>query len=452
MVDSIKYANEHNNDFLEDLKDFLRIPSVSTDPQYTENMQQCAKWLKNHIKRMGIENSNIIETDGHPIVYAEGNIDASKPTVLVYGHYDVQPADPVSEWDSAPFEPTIRENNIYARGACDDKGQVFAVLKALESILNTGSELKYNIKLLFEGEEEVGSSNIIQAIKKQPDKFSADAVLICDSSMFSEKSPAICVSVRGIVYTELILDCFAHDLHSGVYGGAVENPIHILSNLISGFHDENHRITVKGFYDDVAELDKKEEKEIKAIPFNDSEFLNEIGITESKTEKGFSIYEAKTIRPTLDVNGIWGGYSGEGAKTVIPSRVGAKISCRLVANQNPKKIFQLLKNHIEDNLPKSVKKSFKLIATAEAVVLDYEQPIFQSFAKALEDTFQNKTYYVRGDGSLPIVAEFKNSISPNVIVTGFGLNSDSIHSPNEKFGLNRFAKGIETLIRFFLSD
>ena len=298
MVDSIKYANEHNNDFLEDLKDFLRIPSVSTDPAYSENMHSCAEWLKNHINKIGIENTNIIRTTGHPIVFAEYIVDPTKPTVLVYGHYDVQPADPVSEWDTAPFEPTIRENNIYARGACDDKGQVFAVLKALESIVNTGSEMKYNIKLLLEGEEEVGSSNIIQAIKKQPDKFSADAVLICDSSMFSEKSPAICVSVRGIVYTELILDCFAHDLHSGVYGGAVENPVHMLSTLISGFHDENNRITVKGFYDDVAELDKKEEKEIKAIPFNDSEFLKEIGITESKTEKGFSIYEAKTIRPT----------------------------------------------------------------------------------------------------------------------------------------------------------
>lgn len=449
MVESIKYSNEHKNEFIEDLKDFLRIPSVSTDPAYLDSVYSCAKWLQNHIKKIGIENTNIIKTAGHPIVFGEYVIDENKPTVLVYGHYDVQPPDPISEWVSDAFKPTIRENNIYARGACDDKGQVFAVLKSLESIFNTGGELKYNIKLMFEGEEEVGSVNIIDIIKKQPDKFSADAILICDAAMFDENSPAICISARGIVYTELILDNFTHDLHSGVYGGAVENPVHTLSNLISGFHDENNRITVKGFYDDVAELNKKDKDEIKAIPFNDSEFLNEIGISESKTEKGFSIYEARTIRPTLDVNGIWGGYSGEGAKTVIPSKVGAKISCRLVANQDPVKIFHLLKNHIEEKLPKSINKSFKVISTAEAAVIDYEQPIFQSFAKALEDTFQAKTYFIRGDGSLPIVAEFKNTISPNVIITGFGLNSDSIHSPNEKFGLDRFEKGIQTLIRFF---
>ncbi len=449
MKQPLEYVEAHFEAFVGGLKDLLRIPSVSTDPAYADQVSHCAQWLVDHLTDIGVQHVELVETKGHPLVYAEHLQDERAPTLLAYAHYDVQPPDPIDLWKSNPFEPTIRDNKIFARGACDDKGQLFLVIKAIEAFLKTSGGLPCNLKLLFEGEEESGSESIARFVEENPEKLQADFALVCDTAMVAPGIPAITISLRGIVYTELSLRASDRDLHSGVFGGAVENPLHVLSDLIAGLHDQQHRITIPGFYDDVLELSESERVLLQELPFDEKAWLGKVGVAGTKTEEGYSTLEAATARPTLDVHGIWGGYAGDGAKTIIPARAGAKISCRLVRNQDPDQIFESLKTYFDQRIPKALQHEFRQISIGSPILIDRENPAIKAAMDALEETFQAKPYFTRQGGSIPIVAMFKDILKIDSILMGFGLGEDAIHAPNESFGLDRFRKGIESVVRFF---
>ncbi len=441
------YIEQHKDRFLNELLDLLRIPSVSADSKYKEDVARCAEAVKEHLLRAGCDTAEVCPTAGHPIVYGEKITDPSLPTVLVYGHYDVQPADPLELWTSGPFEPEIRDGKIYARGACDDKGQMFMHIKALEVMARTNS-LACNIKVMIEGEEEVGSSNLEQFLKDNKDRLKADVVLVSDTSMISMEHPSIETGLRGLAYMEVEVTGPNRDLHSGVYGGGVLNPINELCRMIASLHDENRHITVAGFYDKVAELSEAERRAINEAPFSQEDFNKDLGITQEAGEKGYSTLERTGIRPTLDVNGIWGGYTGEGAKTVLPSKAFAKISMRLVPNQVSTEISDLFAKHFTNIAAPGVQVKVTAHHGGEPVVTPTDSKAYQAAARAIETTFGKEPIPTRGGGSIPIIALFESILGLKTVLLGFGLDNDNIHSPNEKYDVFNYFKGIETIPYF----
>jgi acetylornithine deacetylase/succinyl-diaminopimelate desuccinylase-like protein len=443
-----KEFQEANKDrFLQELLDLLRIPSVSTKSEHNGDMQACAKAVATSLTDAGAQIATIYETEGHPIVYGEIIVDPSFPTVLVYGHYDVQPADPLELWHSGPFDPTIIDGKIFARGACDDKGQFYMHVKALEMMTKTNS-MCTNIKFVIEGEEEIGSPNLATFVKANKDLLKADVILISDTAMISMDNPSIDIGVRGLSYIEIEVTGPNRDLHSGVYGGAVANPITILSKMIAACHDENNHITIPGFYDDVIESTDAERAKMAEAPFDLNEFKQDLGIANVWGEKGYSTNERTGIRPTLEVNGIWGGYTGEGAKTVLPSKAFAKISCRLVPNQSSTVITEKVLNYFKSIAPDNVTVSAFEHHGGEPYITPIDSHEYQSAAKAIATTFGKDPIPVRGGGSIPICSLFEQELGLKIVFLGFGLDSDNLHSPNEKYDIVNFYKGIETIPYF----
>ena len=448
------YLDLNKERFLNELIDLLKIPSISADSKHKNDMIKTAEAVKHRLIEAGADLVEISPTTGYPVVYGEKIIDASKPTILVYGHYDVQPADPINLWDSPPFEPIIKktdihpEGAIFARGACDDKGQMYMHLKAFEIMMKTNT-LPCNVKFMIEGEEEVGSPNLGPWIIANKNRLIGDVILISDTSIIANDTPSIDTGLRGLSYMEVEVVGPNRDLHSGVYGGAVANPINILCKMIASCHDENNHITIPGFYDDVDELSDLERSEMAEAPFNLEDFKKDLIIEKEHGEKGYSTIERTGIRPTLDVNGIWGGYIGEGAKTVLPSKAFAKISMRLVPNQGSQKISELFQKYFESIAPASVKVKVKAHHGGEPVFVGTESIGYQSASLAMQETYGKKPLPTRGGGSIPIVALFKKELGLDSILFGFGLDSDGLHSPNEHYGLFNYYKGIETIPLFY---
>ena len=441
------YQTENKDRFLNELLDLLRIPSVSARTEHKDDMVTCAEAVKARLLEAGADKVEIYPTEGHPLVYGEKIIDPTKPTVLVYGHYDVQPADPLELWNSGPFYPLIKDGKIYARGSCDDKGQFYMHVKALETMVKTNT-LTTNIKFCIEGEEEVGSPNLGKFVKTHKELLKADVILISDTAMISLDTPSIDIGVRGLSYIEVEVTGPNRDLHSGVYGGAVANPITILAKMIASLHDENNHITIPGFYDDVAISTEEERKLMAMAPFDAKEYADDLGVKELWGEKGFSTNERTGIRPTLELNGIWGGYTGEGAKTVLPSKAFAKISARLVPNQGSDKITEILINHLQKIAPPYVTVKATLHHGGEPYMTPIDSKGYKAAAKAMETTFGKTPIPVRGGGSIPICALFEKELGLKIVFMGFGLDSDNLHSPNEKFNIENFYKGIETIPHF----
>lgn len=442
------YIEENKDRFLEELLALLRIPSVSADPKFSDDVFEAAEFIKQKMIEAGADEVEICSTEGYPIVYGEKIIDPNLPTVLVYGHYDVQPADPYELWDSPPFEPVVKNGNIYARGACDDKGQMYMHLKAFE-YMNKTNNLACNIKFMIEGEEEVGSDNLGPFLVANKEKLAADIVLVSDTSMISLETPSITTGLRGLSYVEVEVTGPNRDLHSGVYGGAVANPINILSKMIASLHDENNRITIPGFYDAVDELSNEERTAMAEAPFDINQYQNDLEIKSIHGESTYSTNERTSIRPTLDVNGMWGGYIGEGAKTVLPSKAYAKISMRLVPNQQSDKITELFQQHFESIAPESVTVKVTPHHGGEPVVTPVDSNAYKAASQAIVKAFGKEPIPQRSGGSIPIVALFESVLGLKTVLMGFGLDSDAIHSPNEKYGLENYYKGIETIPYFF---
>ncbi len=447
-MSAINYIKDNKQKFLDELFDLLRIPSVSADPAYKNDVLKTAEFVKESLIKAGADNAEICETAGYPIVYADKIIDASLPTVLVYGHYDVQPADPLELWDSPAFEPVLKDNKIYARGACDDKGQMYMHVKAFESMMQTDS-LSCNVKFMIEGEEEVGSENLEIFVKENKSKLEADIILISDTSMISLDTPSITVGLRGLSYLEVEVTGPNRDLHSGVYGGAVANPINVLSQMIASLQDDKNRITVPGFYDKVAELTEAERKALNDAPFNLDDYKKDLDINDIRGEEGYTTLERTGIRPTLDVNGIWGGYIGEGAKTVLPSKAYAKISMRLVPNQVSDEITELFTNHFKSIAPDSVKVKVTPHHGGEPAVTPTDSLAYAAASDAFVEAWGKEPIPTRDGGSIPIVSLFKDALGLDTVLMGFGLDSDAIHSPNEHYGVTNFMKGIETITLFY---
>lgn len=441
------YQTENKERFLSELLELLRIPSISARSEHKNDMTACAEAVKERLLQAGADKAEIFQTAGYPVVYAEKITDPAKPTVLVYGHYDVQPADPLNLWHSGPFDPLIKDGKIFARGACDDKGQFYMHVKAFETMVKTGT-LSTNIKFIIEGEEEVGSPNLGAFIKEQSELLKADVILISDTAMLSLQNPSIDVGVRGLSYIEVEVTGPSRDLHSGVYGGAVANPITILAQMIATLHDKNNHITIPGFYDDVLESSEMERIEMAKAPYDEDDYKKDLGVKELWGEKGYTTNERTGIRPTLEVNGIWGGYQGEGAKTVLPSKAFAKISCRLVPNQTSAKMTEMLLGHIQGIAPSCVTvKAFEHHG-GDPYLTPVDSIEYRAASKAVEATFGKPPIPVRGGGSIPITALFESVLGLKTVFLGFGLDSDNLHSPNEKFDLANFYKGIETIPYF----
>jgi acetylornithine deacetylase/succinyl-diaminopimelate desuccinylase-like protein len=444
------YLTQHQNRFLEELVDWLRIPSVSADPKFSGDVLRAADFLKARLEEAGATHVEICPTAGYPIVYGEYFAGPDRPTVLVYGHYDVQPADPYELWTSPPFEPVIKDEKIYARGACDDKGQVYMHVKALEMMLRDGGAgVPCNLKFMIEGEEEVGSNNLAIFVRENKEKLAADVILISDTGILANDVPSIEVGLRGLSYHEVEVTGPNRDLHSGLYGGAVMNPINALCDMISSLHDENRHITIPGFYDNVAELSAAERAEMAQAPFSEEEFKQSIGLPAAVGEATFTTPERTSIRPTLDVNGIWGGYTGEGAKTVIASKAYAKISMRLVPHQTSDEITALFQKHFTSIAPAGIMVKVTPHHGGEPVITPTDSAAYRAAVRALTTTFGKKPVPTRGGGSIPIVAMFKSELGLDSVLLGFGLDSDAIHSPNEHFGVFNFLKGIETIPEFY---
>src|SRR5450631_4090807 len=441
------YQDKHKERFLEELLGLLRIPSVSADSNHQTDMLACAEAVKQRLLEAGAGKVEIYPTEGHPVVYAEKMVDPSKPTILVYGHYDVQPADPLELWNTPPFEPTIKNGMIFARGSADDKGQFFMHVKALE-IMNQSGTLACNIKFIIEGEEEIGSPNLGEFVSTHKELLKADVILISDTSMISLETPSIEIGVRGLAYIQVEVTGPNRDLHSGVYGGAVANPITILARMIASCHDENNHIMIPGFYDDVLESSAEDRKKMAAAPFNEKEYMEDLGVQSLWGEKGYSTNERTGIRPTLELNGIWGGFQGEGSKTVLPSKASAKISARLVPNQTSEKITAKLLDYFKKIAPESVHVHAFELHGGEPYMTPIDSLAYKAAEKAIEASFGKKPVPVRGGGSIPICALFEKELGIKIVFMGFGLDSDNLHSPNEKFDLANFYKGIETIPYF----
>ena len=441
------YQEQHKDRFLNELLDLLRIPSVSARTEHKDDMAKCAQVVQQRMLEAGADKAEIYATEGHPIVYGEKIIDPTKPTVLVYGHYDVQPPDPIELWHSGPFEPIIKDGKIFARGACDDKGQFYMHVKALETMVKTNT-LPVNVKFLIEGEEEIGSKHLGDFLAAQKELLKADVILISDTSMLSMENPSIDVGVRGLTYIEVEVTGPNRDLHSGVYGGAVANPITILAQMIATLHDENNHVTIPGFYDDVVESTAAERAEMAKAPYSENDYKADLGVTELWGEKGYTTNERTGIRPTLEVNGMWGGYTGEGAKTVLPSKAFAKISCRLVPKQTTAKTEKLLIDHLVKIAPKNIEFKASVHHGGDPYMTPVDSIEYKAAAKAIEASFGKAPIPVRGGGSIPITALFESVLGLKTVFMGFGLDSDNLHSPNEKYDLFNYYKGIETIPYF----
>ena len=444
----LSYIDDNKQRFLDELFDLLRLPSVSADSKFSGDVRKTAEMVKSRLLEAGCDTAELIETPGHPVVYGEKIIDPNLPTVVVYGHYDVQPADPYELWDSPPFEPVIKDDKIYARGACDDKGQAYMHVKALETMVETGS-LPCNVKFMIEGEEEVGSSNLETFVKENKEKLAGDVILISDTGIISNDTPSITVGLRGLSYMEVEVTGPKRDLHSGVYGGAVANPINVLCKMIDSMVDENGHIAIPGFYDKVEELSLAEREEMAKAPFDLEAYKSELGIDEVKGEKGFTTNERTGIRPALDVNGIWGGYIGEGAKTVLPSKAYAKISMRLVPNQVSDEISDLFTDYFKSIAPDYVQVKVTAHHGGQPSVVKTDSLAYGAASKAFVEAWGKTPIPTRDGGSIPIVALFKEVLKVDVVLLGFGLDSDAIHSPNEHYGVFNYFKGIETISMFY---
>jgi acetylornithine deacetylase/succinyl-diaminopimelate desuccinylase-like protein len=448
MSQSWKTYQEKNKDrFLNEMLDLLRIPSISAKTEHKEDMQKCAEAVKNSLLAAGCDKAEVMTTDGHPLVFGEKIIDPSKPTVLVYGHYDVQPPEPLELWTNPPFEPTIVDGKIFARGSADDKGQFYMHVKAMETLVKTNT-MTTNIKFLIEGEEEVGSPSLGKFVAAHKDLLKTDVILISDSSLLSMENPSLDIGMRGLSYIQLEVTGANRDLHSGTYGGAVANPITILAKMIASCHDKKNHITIPGFYDDVLVSTKEERKLLRKAPYNEQEYMDELGVKELWGEKGYTTYERTGVRPTIEVNGIWGGYTGEGAKTVLPSKAYAKISARLVPNQSSHKITEILLNYFKSIAPPSVTVKAELHHGGEPYVTPIDSKGYLAAAKALKTTFKKKPIPVRGGGSIPICSILEKELGVKIIFMGFGLDTDNLHSPNEKYNIENYYKGIETIPYF----
>ena len=454
MSDIKSYIENNKDRFINELIELLKIPSVSADPAFNQDVLNTSEAVKESLEKAGCDHVEICETPGYPIVYGEKIIDPNLPTVLVYGHYDVQPADPLHLWDSPAFEPVIKktelhpEGAIFARGACDDKGQMYMHVKALEYMTSTGN-LPCNVKFMIEGEEEVGSESLGWFVKRNQEKLANDVILISDTGMISNTQPSITTGLRGLSYVEVEVTGPNRDLHSGLYGGAVANPINVLTKMIASLHDENNHITIPGFYDKVEELTRAERNEMAKAPFSLEAYKEALDIDDVYGEKGYTTNERNSIRPTLDVNGIWGGYTGEGAKTVIASKAYAKISMRLVPNQDWEEITELFAKHFESIAPASVKVKVTPHHGGQGYVTPINSIGYQAASKAYQDTFGVTPIPQRSGGSIPIVSLFEDELKSKTILMGFGLDSDAIHSPNEHFGIFNYLKGIETIPLFY---
>lgn len=449
MEDLLSFVDANRDRYLSELKEFLAIPSVSSQSDHNGDIQVCAQWIADHMKTIGMQNIRIMPTGGHPVVYSEWLGAKGAPTVLFYGHYDVQPVDPVNLWTSPPFELTLRDGNLYGRGTADDKGQVFIHFKGLEAIMKHRGALPVNIKMLIEGEEEIGSENLESFVKKNKDLLKADLVLISDSSMFETGVPSICYALRGLHYLEVEVNGPNRDLHSGSFGGSVHNPIQALAEMIASLHDKNGKITIPGFYDDVRPLSKAERDAFKKLPFSEKKYAKDLGVKELYGEKGYSSLERVWARPTLECNGIWGGYIGEGAKTVLPSKAFAKISCRLVPDQTSKQIATLVEKHLKKIAPKSITVTVRNLHGGEAAITPIDSPGVKAAVSALEKGFGKKPLYQREGGSIPIVVQFKQLLGLDTVLLGFGAPDENAHAPDEHINTGHFFGGIRTSVHFF---
>ncbi|MBE2256876.1 MAG: dipeptidase [Ignavibacteria bacterium] len=452
MEKIIQYIESNKDRYLKELEDFLRIPSISTNPENAGDVKKCAKFVSDKLKDAGLENVKIYETEGHPVVYGDwlkaGN---DKMTILIYGHYDVQPVDPVNLWTNPPFEPVIKNNKIYARGATDDKGQVYLHIKSIEALLKNENKLPVNVKFVIEGEEEIGSEHLTPFLEKYKDMLKCDYVVVSDTAMYGEGKPAITYGLRGLSYNEILITGPNRDLHSGSFGGTVENPLNALCNIISKLKDEKGKILIPGFYDDVKQLSDKEREEFKKLPYDEKVYKSDLDVEELFGEEGYINEERRTARPTLDVNGIWGGFQGEGAKTVLPSKAGAKVSMRLVPNQNPDKIDSLFKEYVLKLAPKSVKVEVKHLHNAKPAITPIDSPAMSCAVKALEKAYGKEVLFTREGGSIPIVNTFQEILNAPTVLIGFGLHTENAHSPDEHFDLTNYYKGIES-ITYFLEE
>jgi acetylornithine deacetylase/succinyl-diaminopimelate desuccinylase-like protein len=449
MKNVLELADRRMTDFVGDLITCLEIPSISTKPDYAPRVQECADWIVAHLKEMGIDGVRAERTQGHPIITGEHIVDPSKPTVLVYGHYDVQPPEPLELWTSPPFEPQIRDGRLYARGAVDDKGQLFMILKAIQAYTESGTALPVNLKFAIEGEEECGSESLTPFLKAHAGSLAADTVLVCDTAMIDAATPSITCSLRGMAYLHVDLRGAEQDLHSGVFGGAVSNVLHVLADVITSLHDPDNRVAVDGFYDDVDEPSAALRRQVAGNPFDMEKWRASSGHSVPRVEPGYTIPEASWLRPCLDVNGVWGGYQGDGAKTVIPGEAGFKVSARLVARQNPEDIYRKIRAHIGRVVPDGIDARVRALGLGSPVYVPTDSPAIRAAASALEETFGRAPVMGRSGGSIPAVAMFKDVLGVESAMIGFGLTSDNIHAPNEHFGLDRFENGVKTIIRFF---
>ena len=449
-----QYIDDNRERFLEELKALIRIPSISTASEHRDDTRRCAANVQEMLVRAGMDRAELYPTAGHPIVYAEKILDATLPTVLIYGHYDVQPADPLDEWDTPPFEPTIKktahhpEGAIFARGATDDKGQMFIHVKAVEAMIRT-ENLPCNVKFMIEGEEEIGSPNLVPFISEHKDMLAADVILVSDTSLLSKDAPSITVGLRGLTYLDVKVRSARADMHSGLFGGAVANPINVLCEMIASLKDENKHITIPGFYDDVEFPGERDRQLMRDAPFDEQEYMDSPGVFGLEGEAGYTTYERTGILPTLDVNGIWGGFTGEGSKTVIPAVANAKISMRLVSKQDYRKITQLFTDHFKSIAPATVKVEVHPHHGGQPYVTPTDTDEYRAAAEAVREAFGKEPVPMYEGGSIPIVAKFKEVLGIETILMGFGFDTDGLHSPNEHFGLWNFYKGIETVPKFF---
>ncbi len=449
MAALAEYIDSMRDTHLEELKDFLRIPSISTKSENKGDLERAANWVADKLRAAGMDSVEILPTGGHPMVYAEWLKAPGEPTILFYGHYDVQPAEPLELWTTPAFEPTVRNGSLYARGTADDKGQVHIHVKAIEALMKTQGALPINLKVMIEGEEEIGSANLWNFVTKYRDRLKSDALVVSDTQMLGRGVPTVTYGLRGLNYYQVEITGPAQDLHSGVFGGAVPNPITTLCEMVAKLHDKHGRVTVPGFYDKVRKLGKKERKALNSLPWKKSDFVKTVGAPALTGEKGYSIVEQLWTRPTMELNGIWGGYIGEGAKTVIPSKAFAKLSTRLVPDQDPDKIAKLVEKHIRKLLPKTVECKFELLSTGKPWVAPYDHPFFEAAHKALEKGFGRRAVYMREGGSIPFVTQMYDTFKVPCILIGFGLPDENAHAPNEHLLLENYFGGIKAVAYFY---
>ncbi len=449
MEQVLQFVERNKDRYLSELKELIAIPSISTKPENKGDIERCSQWVSDQLKSIGMSSVQIFQTPGHPIVYADWLGAPGKPTVLFYGHYDVQPVDPVNLWTSPPFDATIRGDNLYARGSADDKGQVFIHFKAIEAYMKNLGALPVNIKMIVEGEEEIGSEHLEQWVKEHKDLLKADLVLISDTGMFKKGVPSITYGLRGLAYLQVDLVGPKSDLHSGSFGGSVHNPIQALAEIIAGLHDKNGRVTIPRFYNDVRKLTAEERRAFAKLPWNDKQYAKELGVRQLHGEKGFTTLERLWARPTLECNGIWGGFTGEGAKTVLPSEAHAKISMRLVPDQKSTRIAGLFERHIKKIAPKTTKVTVRSLHGGEPAITPIDSPGVKAAVAALEKGFGKKPLYQREGGSIPIVVQFKQLLGLDTVLLGFGLPDENAHAPNEFLNLDNFFGGIRTSIHFY---